>query len=86
MDYGEVKRYASVYSHQERFLAMQNEEMGHVTRTFAMVYVFQSERKSTPAEVETLRRSIRDAGAAALIRRQFGEQLLKEYDEVLKTL
>jgi hypothetical protein len=85
MDYSEVKRYASVYSHQDRFLSMQNEAVGHVTRSFAMVYVFEQDRKATPSEVENLRRSLRDAGATGLVRRQFGEQLLKEYDEVLKT-
>lgn len=84
MDYSEVKKYATVYGHQELFLRAQATAIQDFTRTMAAVHLLQHSEKSTIRELEDWKRDLRLTIASLSIEEQLGAGLVQEYDRVLK--
>jgi len=84
MDYSEVKKYATVYGHQELFLRAQTDAIENLTRTMAAIYLLQHSDKATARELEDWKMSLRMTIASLTVEEGLGESLVKEYERVLK--
>jgi hypothetical protein len=84
MDYSEVKRYATVYGHQELFLRAQAIAIQDLTRTMAAVHLLQHSDTATVRELEDWKMSLRLTIASLVIEEGLGGNLLKEYERVLQ--
>ena len=84
MEYDEVKKYATVYGHQDLYLQIQSDAMQVMTRAIAVGALFSSPETATPRELEDARTQLRLALATLLTQEQIGASLLKEYERVLK--
>jgi DNA transposition AAA+ family ATPase len=84
MDYSEVKRYATVYGHQELFLRAQAIAIQDLTRTMAAVHLLQHSDTATVRELEDRKMSLRLTIASLVIEEGLGGNLLKEYERVLQ--
>ena len=83
MEYDEVKKYASVYLHQELFVRVQTEGLQNMTRALASVGLIPDAKMASVREVEDWKAALRLAQASLLAVEQIGQGLLKEYGEVL---
>ena len=84
MEYDEVKKYATVYGHQDLYLQIQSDAMQVMTRAIAVGALFSSPETATPRELEDARTQLRLALATLSTQEQIGASLLKEYERVLK--
>jgi predicted xylose isomerase-like sugar epimerase len=84
MDYSEVKKYATVYGHQELFLRAQTTAIENLTRTMAAVHLLQHSDRATARELEDWKMSLRLTIASLTVEEGLGQGLVKEYDRVLK--
>jgi len=84
MDYSEVKKYATVYGHQELFLRAQTTAIQDLTRTMAAIHLLQHSDKATARELEDWKLSLRLTIASLGIEEDLGKNLVKEYESVLK--
>jgi hypothetical protein len=84
MDYSEVKKYATVYGHQELFLRAQTTAIQDLTRTMAAIHLLQHSDKATARELEDWKASLRLTIASLTIEEGLGKNLVKEYEEALK--
>ncbi len=84
MEYDEVKKYATVYGHQELFLRVQSDAMQNLMRSMAGMSMVKHEKAATPRQLEDWITSIRLTIASLTAEAQLGEKLLKEYDSVLQ--
>src|SRR5437762_5766233 len=80
MDYDEVKKYASVYGHQEQFIRLQNDTFQNLTRALAIADILAHPSNATAREIENCKESIRLTLASLVVEEQLGRALLNEYD------
>lgn len=83
MEYEEVKKYATVYGHQDLYMRFQHEAMQNMTRSLAGVSILAQPEKATAREVEDCKAQFRLTIAAMTAEEQLGQSLLKEYERVL---
>jgi predicted xylose isomerase-like sugar epimerase len=83
MDYSEVKKYATVYGHQELFLRAQTTAIQDLTRTMAAISLLQHSDTATVRELEDWKMSLRLTIASLAIEEGLGGNLVKEYESVL---
>ena len=84
MEYEEVKKYASVYSHQDLYTQVQTDAMQIMTRALAVAALFDDRDAASARELEDARSQLRLVLATLLTQQQIGAQLLKEYEKVLQ--
>lgn len=84
MDYSEVKKYATVYGHQELFLRAQATAIQDLTRTMAAIHLLQHSDTATVRELEDWKMSLRLTIASLAIEEGLGGNLVKEYERVLQ--
>lgn len=83
MEYEEVKKYATLYGHQELYMRFQQDAMQNMTRSLAAVGILSEPEKATPREAEDCKAAFRLTIAALTAEEQLGQSLLKEYERVL---
>ncbi len=85
MDYADVKKYASVYSLQDRFNRAQERENESFVSTLSGVRFLQEGSEKADAQaIKQWRTQIDAARAALFVEEQIGRQLQKRYKEVLE--
>ena len=84
MEYEEVKKYATLYGHQELFLRAQNDAIQNLTRAMAAINLLQHSDTATARELEDWKMSLRLTIASLTIEEGLGGNLVKEYESVLK--
>src|SRR5262249_30232388 len=84
MDYTEVKKYATVYGHQELFLRAQTAAIENLTRTMAAIHLLQHSEKATPRELEDWKLSLRLTIASLTAEEGLGEGVVRVYARGLK--
>lgn len=84
MDYGEVKKYTTVYGHQELFLRAQATAIQDLTRTMAAIHLLEHSDKATARELEDWKKDLRLTIASLAVEEGLGARLVKEYESVLK--
>jgi cell division septum initiation protein DivIVA len=83
MDYDEVKKYATVYGHQDLYMRFSSDAMQNLSRTLATVGIFEHPESASAREFEDCKAQIRLALAGLITEEQLGQSLLKEYQSVL---
>jgi hypothetical protein len=83
MEYDEVKKYATVYAHQDLYMRFQHDAMQYMTRSIASAAILAEPEKATAREVEDSKANLRLTLAAMTAEEQLGQSLLKEYERVL---
>ncbi len=84
MDYDEVKKYATVYGHQDLYMRFSSDAMQNLSRTLATVGIFEHPESASAREFEDCKAQIRLALAGLITEEQLGQSLLKEYQSVLQ--
>ena len=84
MEYSEVKKYATVYGHQELFLRAQATAIQDLTRTMAAVHLLEHSQTATLRELEDWKMNLRLTIASLVIEEGLGGSLVKEYERVLE--
>jgi hypothetical protein len=84
MDYSEVKKYATVYGHQELFLRSQTAAIEDLTRTMSGINLLQHPQTASARELEDWKTHLRLTIASLTVEEGLGENLVKEYERVLK--
>ena len=84
MEYDEVKKYATVYGHQELFLRAQSAAIQDLTRAMAAINLLQHSETATPRELEDWKMNLRLTIASLTVEEGLGAGLVKEYERVLK--
>lgn len=83
MEYDEVKKFASVYSHQELYARFQNQAMQDLTRAMSMASTLGRNETPSVREIEDWRAAVRQTLSALFIEEQLGATLLKEYESIV---
>jgi hypothetical protein len=83
MDYGEVRRYASIYDLQAQFMRLQERQGQHFFDVVAFVRRIADTDRPTDEDVRRWRSAIDLALADVVDREQIGRQLQKRYAEFL---
>jgi hypothetical protein len=86
MEYDEVKKYATVYGHQELFMRVQSDAMQNLTRSLAGMSMLKHQKTATPRQLEDWITSMRLTIASLTAEEQLGADLVKEYGRVLEGL
>jgi len=84
MDYDEVKKYATVYGHQDLYMRFSSDAMQNLSRTLATVGIFEDAESASAREFVDCKAQIRLALAGLITEEQLGQSLLKEYQSVLQ--
>jgi len=84
MEYDEVKKYASLYGHQDLYLQIQTDAMQTITRAIAVAAIFANPETASTRELEDSRAQMRLALSALMAVEQVGKGLLKEYEQTLQ--
>ncbi len=84
MEYDEVKRYASLYTHQNAFVTTQDQAKQDLTRALSGVSFLSRNEAASARELEDWSAAIRQAMASLFIEGELGASLLKHYDSVLQ--
>jgi len=84
MDYVEVKKYATVYGHQDLYMRFQHDAMQNMTRSLAVAAILAQPEKATAREAEDCKAQFRLTIGALIAEEQLGQSLLKEYERVLQ--
>ena len=84
MEYDEVKRFASLYDHQNAFVKTQDQAKQDLTRALSGVSFLSRTEPASARQLEDWSTAIRQAEASLFVEQQLGASLLKHYDSVLQ--
>jgi len=84
MEYDEVKKYATVYGHQELFLRAQTAAIQDLTRSMAAINLLEHSETATIRELEEWKMNLRLTIAALTVEEGLGAGLVEEYQRVLE--
>ena len=84
MEYDEVKKYASLYDHQDVFVKTQDQAKQDLTRALSGVSFLTRNESASARQLEDWSASIRQAMASLYIEQELGASLQKHYDTVLE--
>jgi len=84
MEYDEVKKYASLYDHQNFFVKTQDQAKQDLTRALSGVSFVARNELASPRQLEDWSTAIRQAMASLYIEEELGASLVKQYDSVLQ--
>jgi len=84
MEYDEVKRYTSLYNHQNVFVKTQDQARQDLTRALSGVSFLSRNEPASARELEDWSAAIRQTMASLYVEGELGASLLKHYDSVLQ--
>ena len=73
MEYEEVKKYTTLYGHQELYVRFQHDAMQTMSRSLATVAIFAEPEKATAREVEDCKAQMHLTLAAMTVEEQLGQ-------------